>query len=340
MEPKRKLLYIGNKLSKKGSTITSIETLGEFLKEEGFSVLTFSTKKNKIFRMLDMLLGTFVNRNNTSFVLIDTYSTQNFQYAVAVASLCRLFKIPYIPILRGGNLPERLKKSKKQSKKLFGGAYKNVAPSKYLLKSFEEDGYKNLIYIPNTIQIEKYPFKLRDKVSLKLLWVRSFSEIYNPLLALEVVEMLNKKGLDVQLCMVGPDKDGSLERCEKIADERKLPITFTGLLKKEAWIELSKVYDMFINTTNFDNTPISVMEAMALGLPVVSTNVGGLPFLIEDNENGILVSPNNPKAFVNAIEALYNNPLKAKEMAINARSKMEEYDWQEIKHKWIALLDV
>lgn len=338
MKQQRNLLYIGNKLSKKGNTSTSIETLGNFLMEEGYSVITASSIKNKVFRMLDMLWNTFKNRNKVSVVLIDTYSTQNFYFAVAVASLCRIYKIPYIPILRGGNLPQRVLRSEKLSKKLFGKAKTNVVPSFYLLNEFKSLGYNNLTYIPNTLQIENYPFKSKESIKPNLLWVRSFSEIYNPILALEIVKILMKKGIDVNLCMVGPDKDGSLESCKRKAEELNLPITFTGLLQKKEWISLSAEYDIFINTTNFDNMPVSVMEAMALGLPVVSTNVGGLPFLIENEVDGILIPPNNPEAFVKAIEDICANTLKAQEITKKARIKMEGFDWQKVKHSWIKLL--
>ncbi len=338
MEQKKSLLYIGNKLSNKGNTTTSIETLGNFLKRAGYSVITSSSKKPKALRLMDMLKTTFINRNRVSVVLIDTYSTQNFYYAYAVASLCRMLKIPYVPILRGGNLPHRLEKSKRASQKLFNSAKMNVAPSQYILKEFKKRGFENLTYIPNTIEIENYPFLKRKKVGPKLLWVRSFSEIYNPLLALEIVEILKKKGRDVSLCMVGPDKDGSLQRCKKVAEELALPVTFPGLLSKKEWITLSEQYDIFINTTNFDNMPVSVMEAMALGLPVISTNVGGLPFLIENGVDGVLISPNNAEVFVSAIEELCADPIKVQNIANNARAKMEALDWEIVKLKWIKIL--
>lgn len=290
--------------------------------------------------MLDMAFATIQNRNRVDIVLIDTYSTQNFYYAVIVAMLCRFFKLHYIPILHGGNLPARLKNSKNLSKKLFGNAYTNVAPSFYLLKKFENNGYTNLHYIPNTIEIKNYPFQPRKSLTLKLLWVRSFSEIYNPLLALEVVEIFKKQGMDVSLCMVGPDKDGSMQHCKKIVEELKLPITFTGMLKKNEWIALSKEYDIFINTTNFDNMPVSVMEAMALGLPVISTNVGGLPYLIENKVDGILVPPNSPKDFVEAIEYLFKNQVEALEITRKARAKIESFDWEKVKHSWFELLTI
>ena len=338
MDPRKRLLYIGNKLAVHGKPPTAIDLLSVKLQEDGYSVISASSKINKVSRVIDMAMFTIKNRRKVDLVLIDTYSTMNFYYAVIVAMLCRSFKLPYIPILHGGNLPVRLKRNPGLSKTFFGNALINVAPSMYMLEQFEKQGIQNITYIPNTLEIQNYPFKNRESVAPRLLWVRSFSEIYNPLLALEIVEMLQSKGIDVSLCMVGPDKDGSLARCKKVASELKLPVTFTGMMQKGHWITLSKDYDIFINTTNFDNMPVSVMEAMALGLPVISTNVGGLPFLIDQEKDGILVPPNNAEAFVNAIVELLDNPIKVQRITRNARTKIEGYDWENVKHSWIKLL--
>ncbi len=334
---KKKLLYIGNQLSKK-ETLTTIETLTSLLRKEDYKISTASSVINKAGRLIDMLLTTYKNKNKVDTVLIDTYSTQNFYYAVYVAKLCRTFNIPYIPILHGGNLPNRLKKSPRLSKKLFKNAKINVAPSHYLLEAFKNSGFNNVTYIPNTIELKEYPFLLRENSTAKLLWVRSFASIYNPVLALDVVEELLNQGVDAFLCMVGPEKDGSLEKCKAIAQQKNLPVTFTGKLRKKEWINLSKEYNIFINTTNFDNTPVSVIEAMALGLPVVSTNVGGLPFLITNNKTGILVPPNNAGVFVKAIKDLLANHRKAIQVSKNARLEVEKFDWEQVKQKWFKIL--
>ncbi|PKA82104.1 glycosyltransferase involved in cell wall biosynthesis [Ulvibacter sp. MAR_2010_11] len=336
---RKSLLYIGNKLSKKGSTITSIETLGAFLTKEGYCVYTASSKQNKLLRFFHMLFSTLRYSRKVSVVLIDTYSTQNFYYAVAVAGLCRALKLPYIPILRGGDLPKRLQGSKKKCNALFNGATTNVAPSLYLQEAFLSEGYSNLTYIPNTIEIDNYPFLLRKKVLPKLLWVRSFAEIYNPQLAIEVLSFLKEKGLEASLCMVGPEKDGSMEKCKLKAKALDLDVTFTGMLSKQEWIALSKNYDIFINTTNFDNTPVSVIEAMALGLPVVSTNVGGIPYLIENEKDGLLVPPDNTEALANAILKVIADETLTVSLAENARSKVEAFDWKKVKHSWLRLLN-
>ena len=334
----KNLLYIGNQLSQTDKTVTSIDTLGQLLCDAGYSVITASKKSNKLFRLLDMLLHIIKFRKHIDYVLIDTYSTQNFYYAYLCSQLCRILKLKYIPILHGGNLPNRLKTNSKLSHAIFKNAYINISPSTYIEKSFKAFGYSNIEVIPNLVEIEKYSFKQRTFEGVKLLWVRSFSEIYNPNLAIDILFELQKRDVKSSLCMVGPEKDGSLNKAKNYAKSLKLEVNFTGKLEKEEWITLSENFSIFINTTNFDNMPVSVIEAMALGLPVVSTNVGGMPYLIENNVDGVLVNQNNVNEFVNAILGLTNQPKKANQLALKARDKVEQFDWEIVKHKWIELL--
>lgn len=336
--PQKRILYVGNRLSVHGKSPTSADIIPRLLSAEGFDVEVVSSKLNKAARLYHMVWTVHRLRNQIDFVLIDTYSTASFYYAVLVAGLCRRYQLKYIPVLHGGNLPERLKKSPRRSQKLFGKAFMNVAPSGFIFNAFKENGFQNVELIPNFIPMENYPFKERNDFSYKLLWVRSFSSEYHPELALEIVEDLMKQGKPVSLTMVGPEKDGTLEKCKKIALEKNLPVTFTGVLPKEDWISLSRDFDFFINTTRKDNMPVSVIEAMALGLPVISTDVGGLPFLIETGKTGMLVPEGNASAFVNEISRLVENREEAMSIANHARKKVEAFDWQKVKDLWHALL--
>ncbi len=333
----KNVLYIGNALSKKGKTTSTIDTLGAHL-GENYSVKMASDKSNKILRILDMIWLVITNSTKADVVLIDTYSTVNFYYAFIVSQLCRVFKIKYINILHGGNLEARLKNNPKLSALIFKNAYKLTAPSIFLKSVFENYGYKKIEYIPNTIEIEDYDFKERSIESINLLWVRSFSKIYNPQLAVLVLEMLLQKGYDTELTMVGPEIDGSLIETKKLAANKKLTVNFTGKLTKQEWIKLSQKSNIFINTTNFDNTPVSVIEAMALGLPIVSTNVGGIPFLINNGEDGLLVSQDNIEEMVQAILKFKNNNDFRLKTTKNARKKVEKFDWKEVRLKWQQLL--
>ncbi|MUU77640.1 glycosyltransferase family 4 protein [Winogradskyella endarachnes] len=334
---KKNVLYIGNALSNKGKTSSTIDTLSTHLKDMCHLKIA-STKSNKILRLLDMMLLVIKHNRNTDYVLIDTYSTFNFYYALIISQLCRLFSIEYIPILHGGNLENRLKNNAKLSQLIFKNAYKLIAPSNFLKSVFNKYSYSNVTYIPNSIELEQYTFKKRDIDVIKLLWVRSFSSIYNPELAVLVLEKLLKDNIKAELTMVGPEVDGSLLQVKQFAKRKNVTINFTGKLSKKEWINLSKNSNIFINTTNFDNTPVSVIEAMALGLPVVSTNVGGLPFLISNTHDGVLVNANDCKAMVDAIIRIKNDEKFKNELVENARKKVEDFSWKVVKPKWAALL--
>ncbi len=334
----KKLLYIGNKLSNAGKTETTIDTLGKVLEAEGFQVTYASNYKNSILRLLHMIYSVFKNRNKVDYVLIDTYSTLNFYYAFVVSQLCCVFKLKYIPLLHGGNLPERLKKSTKLSQAIFNNAHINVAPSNYTKSNFEALGYNNLICIPNFIKLKNYSFQKKTFKTVNLLWVRSFSKLYNPNLAIEILKKIKDKGVEASLCMVGPDNDGALIKAKEYAKNLKVDVEFTGKLSKEEWTTKASNYNIFINTTNFDNMPVSVIEAMALGLPVISTNVGGMPFLIQNNINGILVKPNNADVFVEAILNVLEDPSRGEELSEKARKHIEDYDWNRVKLQWKAIL--
>lgn len=336
---KKRILYLGNKLSHRGGNPTGIETLAPKLRSLGHHVVAVSSVSNKVLRLLSMLFNIVWRSRKTDVVLIDTYSTQNFWYAYLGAKVTLFLKVPYCCVLRGGDLPSRLKKSADKCQFLFNNAKTNVALSNYLFEAFQQAGYQNLTYIPNFIEVKNYSFLKRETVQPKLLWVRRIAEIYNPIMALGVLKALTEKYPEAKLIMMGPQQDkGLFAKCKEFAEQYKLQVEFTGKLEKAEWTRRSKECDIFINTTNFDNTPISVIEAMALGLPVVSTNVGGIPFLIDDGKDGLLSAPENSIKFARKIEELIENPSKAQEVSKAGRRKAESFDWHVVKEDWNAIL--
>ena len=137
-------------------------------------------------RLLDMIHFFIFNKKAADLILIDTFSTNSFYYALIISILAKLYNIPYAPILRGGNLPERLNNNPALSIIIFGNALVNISPSLYLRYHFIEKGY-SVKYIPNFIELENYPFENRGKCRPKLLWVRSFHKVYNPEMAIHVL---------------------------------------------------------------------------------------------------------------------------------------------------------
>ncbi|WP_322549118.1 glycosyltransferase family 4 protein [Flavobacterium psychraquaticum] len=335
---KIQILYLGNQLAKHGYNKTTIETLGPALEEEGYTVYYRSDKKAFLFRLLDMVKAIIHYSNKIDYILIDTYSTKAFWFAFIGSQFAHVLKVKYIPILHGGNLPNRLKRNPFLSRLLFKYAYKNVAPSGYLKHEFEKAGFKNVIHVPNAIEIQKYAFKPRTELAPKLLWVRAFATIYNPKMAVDVLVALQQSFPNASLTMVGPDKDGSLHATKNYAISKGVEVTFTGQLSQENWCKLAAAHDIFINTTHFDNTPISVMEAMALGLAVVSTNVGGIPYLVTDEVDALLVNENDALEMTQSIIRLLTKPAVAVSLTQNASVRIKQLDWNLVKQQWMQIL--
>jgi len=330
------IVYAGNNLQKGNPTTMVI--LSNILTNCSYKVIMYSSYKDRILRMIDMSFG-IIKNHNAKVVLIDTYSTYNFYYAFIISQLCRFLRIPYIPILHGGNLPNRLKVNPYLSSLIFKYSYENIAPSNYLKYYFEKQQFTTKL-IPNAINKELYNYKQRRIIKPKLLWVRALQKLYNPIMAIKVLEGLLEYNAEAELCIVGPDKDKSLTVLKTYGNSNKLNdrVTFKGYLPKQEWIQLAKEYDIFINTSNFDNIPVSVIEAMALGLPVISTEVGGIPFFIENKENGILVEKNNIQEMIQSVIELCENEKLVSSITFNARNFVLSMDEQIVQKKWRQLL--
>lgn len=334
----KKILYIGNNLSRDGKYTPTLVTLSHLLKTEGYTVQIASNIRNKYLRIFDMLWLVLRNVKYSPFVLIDTFGTSSFYYAYFVSQFCRLFSLPYIPILHGGSLPVRLKTNPRISKSIFKNSYENCTPSEYLKEALLKHGYRAQV-IPNILDIPIYNYKERIKLKPKLLFVRAFQEIYNPTMAVRVLYEVKKKYPTATLCMIGPILDNSFEETQLLANELKVEdsIQYTGSLLKEEWHSIAEGYDIFINTTTIDNTPVSVMEAMALGLPVVSTNVGGIPYLLDEGRDACLVNSDDHNEMAERIVDLIEGRIDGVSMVQNARNKVEQFDWSVVRNLWFQL---
>lgn len=160
-------------------------------------------------------------------------------------------------------------------------------------------------------------------------------------MAIEVLKLVKKKYSNCNLCMVGPFKDDSIVHVRALSKKYKLNsyLDLTGKISKKKIIEISKDFDFFINTTNLDNLPISVLEAMALGLPIISTNVGGLPFFLNE-ANSILVNKNDSVAMANAIIKIIEAPQFGTGLSESARETVKEsHNKKIIIRKWSKIFD-
>ncbi len=334
------IILIGNKLSSRGLNPTSIEKLSIDL-GKSFRIESASDKKNIFLRIIDIINLIFIYRKICKLIIVDVFSTRAFYFSGIVMLLSRFLNIQVAPVLRGGSLPARFNNNPILFKFFFPENQLVICPSSYLADFFKAKKM-NCKIIHNYIDIKDYSYKIRKEIKPKLLWVRSIHAIYNPLMAIHVLNETLKFSPDAELCMVGPFKDNTINKLRELILFYELNdrVKLTGKLSKKEWIELSAEYDIFINTTNFDNQPLSVIEAMALGLLVVSTNAGGIPKMLINNQTAKLVSINNVNDMTNAIKEYLFDSIKSMEISANAREYVElSFDQNLVIPQWIDLIE-
>ena len=336
----RSVLLVGNFLSSSRRNQSVSEELAARLSAAGWYVVTTSSRFNRLARLLDMVSTSWHQRHLYEVAHVDVFSGQAFLWAESVCWVLRMIGKPYVLTLHGGNLPAFAQRWSGRVQRLLHSAAAVTAPSLFLLQEMRP--YRsNIRVLPNPLDLNSYRFRIRKRPQPHILWLRALHSIYNPSLALKAMALLDVDFPNSRLTMVGPDKgDGSLQRLQQLLARLGFAerVTLPGGVPKSEVPKWMNEGDIFLNTTNVDNSPVSVLEAMASGMCVVSTNVGGIPYLLENERDGLLVPPDDPEAMAMAIRRLLTEPTLAERLSASARKKAEQYDWSVILPQWEALL--
>jgi glycosyltransferase involved in cell wall biosynthesis len=236
---------------------------------------------------------------------------------------------------RGGEAEKFFKRSKRLVKRIIGKSDRIIVPSGFLKEVFEKFGF-NVKIIPNVANVEKFPFKERRSFGPQFVISRHLEPLYNVGCAIRSFALVHKKYPGATLRVAG---GGSEEgRLKNLTQELGLngSVEFFGEVKNHDIIQLYDESDIFLNSSNEDNMPISILEAFANGLPVVSTAAGGIPHIVKDGHNGFLVGLNDHKAMAEKIEQLLENPTVASNLTKEARKSIGSYQWNNVKEQWLS----
>ncbi|MFL6227690.1 MAG: glycosyltransferase family 4 protein [Pyrinomonadaceae bacterium] len=336
-----RVFIAANFLSSSGGSRSVVEDLAERLSARGYELVTASHHRGGLPRGAHMVATALARRADYDAAVVDLYSGRAFLIGEALSFVLSSLGKPFALVLRGGALPGFAARHARRVRACLARASAVVAPSPYLLEEMRPY-HGALRLLPNPINLGAYRARARRDVQPRLIWLRSFHEIYNPTLAPRVVALLAKEFPEVRLTMVGRDKgDGSLARTREVAaalgvaDRIEFP---GGVHKREvpAWLERG---DIFLNTTDVDNTPVSVLEALATGLCVVSTNVGGVPHLLEDGRDALLVPASDAEAMASAVRRLLADPSLAERLSREGLKKAERFDWSLVMPQWESLFE-
>lgn len=335
-----RVLLLGTFLSRARSTRAVGEDLAERLKQRGWQVTTASSFVHPLPRLLDSLGVILRRRTHYDLAHIDVYSGRAFQVAEACAALLRRLERPYLLTLHGGGLADMSRQEPERVRSLLGGARLVTSPSDFLRQALEPLR-ADIRVIPNPIDVDGYTYRERRTLRPHLLWLRAFADIYRPADAVRTLRVLRERGHDARLRIVGPDKGGSAldqVRRERRGLEQYVQLDAEGIPKHRVASAFDAA-DIFLNTTSVDNTPVTVLEAMASGLPVVSTDAGGLRHLIDSGGDGLLVPVADPPSMADAVERLLQEPGLGLALSRTARRKVEGWDWRRVITLWEELFE-
>ncbi len=328
------LLFVNNFLP--GGSHTASADLAEMLAKNGWQVMRTSGYRNKALRMADMLLTCL--RGQYQVADIAVFSGSAFLWAEWTAIVSQAIGKPVTLSLHGGSLPQFAGQNPARVRRLLARAQVVTVPSQYLYESML--AYRSdLTIIPNGLDTTCYAYRLRDPARPRLVWLRAFHRLYQPMLVPPVLARLQGAFPDIHIRMVGPVKDDSLSRTLAAADAlgvRERITIIPGVPKAAVPAELAQG-DIFLNTTDADNQPVSVLEAMASGLCVVSTNAGGLPHLIRHGVDGLLCPPGDVDALATAVQEVLTMPGLSARLSAGACERVVQMDWSAVLPQWEQL---
>lgn len=335
---KPRLCVVGNLLGQNpGYVTTQGQIIAGRFSESGFGVVTASSRVNSLARLFDVVWTLFRHRQTIDLVIAEIYSGRGFVIADVASMIGKILRIPTVGVLHGGDLPRFCADNPRRSARVLRRFDRLVAPSTFLAKAISI-GLTAPTVIPNVIDITTYPHAVRRQPEPRLLWMRAFHQIYNPQMAIGVLKSLKENYPMASLVMAGVDK-GLEPEIQKLANDLGLgdSVRFPGFLDHDAKIREFSQADIFLNTNHIDNMPVGVVEACAMGLPVVATRVGGIPDLIEDGQNGLLVPDDDVAAMTKAVETLLRDTQLAERLSLSGRKLAERSSWEEVRILWEEL---
>lgn len=215
-------------------------------------------------------------------------------------------------------------------------AHRIVVPSDYLRDVFARFGLSTVV-VPNFVDVESLPFRERSVLRPRVLSNRNLESHYNVSCSIRAFSRIQAKFPSAELVVAGYGSERA--RLETLVKELGLRhVRFTGRVTPEEMGRLLDWADVLLNSPDIDNMPLSLIEAQAAGLPLVSTNSGGIPYVVTDGETGLLVPPDDDAAMADAALRLLDDPALVSRITRAAReSCLARYTWPAVEARWVSL---
>ena len=210
-----------------------------------------------------------------------------------------------------------------------------AVPSGYLVDVFARFGLR-AISIYNFVDTARFRFRERRPLRPVFLSNRNLEPLYNIGCILRAFAIIQRRFPEATLTVAG---DGSQRATlEGLARELDLcGVEFIGRVAPERMPELYERADIYLNAPNIDNMPGSIIEAFASGTPVVTTNAGGIPYIVTHEETALMVERDDAERLAACAIRLLEDENLAHRLASNARAECRKYAWDSVRAEWLEL---
>ncbi len=308
--------------------------VGEGLRQSGAHVRVLGRANSGWGRLLEIIFYSLFLVPRYDVVLVDVFGLRAFVYeSVAILYAC-LWKKRIVAVLHNGSMREFVERWPRWTRFILAQPELVLTPHRFLQDQLSGLGLRVDGSIPNFVKLENYPFRERTVLLPKFLFLRGMHPFYNAPMALRAFALIQEKYPGASLTMAGKEDEDS-EYCRSLVQSLNLRnVRFLGIVPKDQIPALADKYDIYLHTNRVDNMPITVIEMWASGLPIVGTHVGGVPYLIRNGADGILVESEDYQAMADACFELLSNSELAKTLSRNGRARAKELTWERIKPMW------
>jgi glycosyltransferase involved in cell wall biosynthesis len=207
-------------------------------------------------------------------------------------------------------------------------------PSRFLKDVFAQFGIHGATVIPNIVDLDRFAFRERELVRPKIVSTRNFESLYNVACTIRAFRIVQDRWPEATLTLVGGGHEEPSLRA-LVATLGLRHVVFTGRVGPDEIARHYAEHDIYVQSPNIDNMPTSILEAFASGLPVVATNVGGVPAILADEVHGLLAPAEDHAALAAHILRLIDDPQMAKRLTRAAYATCQRCTWPAVRELWL-----
>ena len=313
-----------------GGISGQVEILQRCLRKEGHAADIFSTKAS-VWRRLTMPLLLHRLAKHYDVLHIHCCSDWGFMPAVLGVSAGRRLGKRVVLTYHGGGGDRFFAKHTRLVKRYLTRTDANIVLSGFLGKVFDHYGIP-YVTIPNIIELDASHYRERTDIRPNFICIRTHEELYNIPCILRALKRVQATMPEATLTLVGDGEQHS--ELMSMAEEMALRnVTFTGRVNNSEIYKYLDKADVMLSSPKVDNMPVSLLEAMNSGLLVISSNVGGVPYMIDNGETGLLFDSDNDEELAKKMLWAISNQADAKTIIQQAHKAVGEYRWENVKEK-------